>query len=409
MRRGILFASLSVLFGYSMFYRSSLAVLSPELVRDVRLDMADMGLISATFFYAHALLQVPGALLLDRIGPTRIMPAFYFTALLGIVLFAVAESAGLLAVGRLLMGVGMACSFIGALKILTLQFPPARFGTLSSVLFSVGNAGVILATTPLVLGIQAVGWRMALLLAAFFHLIVALIFVFSAREPSRKGIPASATRLSNGAGMLEGIRLILGNRQVWLLSAAAFIRYGIISAVQSIWAGPYLRVVMGVSPVTTGNILFLLTMGIVIGGPISGHLSDRVFGTRKWIMVAATSGLCLTLAILAALPSGLPSWYLAVLFSGFGILSSTGVLQFAQIKAHVPSEYSAMAMTFINIFAVLGAGVIMQVMGVLIATPQSTAILSIEAFRNTLQICAVCMGSAAVLYVLSSDGCRQKR
>ncbi len=402
-RRWILFASLLSLFGLSMFYRSSLAVLAPDLVRDLHLDMADLGLISASFFYAHALLQVPGAILLDRIGPARVMPFFYFTALLGAVLFSVAESTEFLALGRLLMGVGMACAFIGALKIFTLQFPPASFGTLSSSLYSVGNAGVILATTPLVFGIQAVGWRAALLLAAFFHLIVALIFMVSVRERAGEEHPESAGRPASRADVLRGIGLILRSRQVWLLSAAAFIRYGIISAVQSIWAGPYLRVVMGVSPVMAGNILLLLTMGVIAGGPISGYLSDHVFGTRKWIMAVATSGLCLILVVLSLLPSGLSAWYLAPLFTVFGILSSTGVLQFAQIKEHVPSECSATAMTFINIFAVLGAGIVMQVMGVLIATPHANAVLSVQAFRDAFLVCAVCMAGAAALYSITRE------
>ena len=408
-RRWILFTALLLLFGLSMFYRSSLAVLAPDLVRDLHLDMADLGLISASFFYAHALLQIPGALLIDRLGPAKIMPTFYFIALLGAVLFSVAESTGFLVLGRLLMGVGMACAFIGALKIFTLRFSPSSFGTLSSSLYSVGNAGVILATTPLVLGIQAVGWRMALLLAAFFHLAVTLIFIVSVRDRTKEGHIESKVSVADRAGILKGIRLILQNRQVWLLSAAAFIRYGIISAVQSIWAGPYLRVVMGVSPVTTGNILFLLTMGIIVGGPISGFLSDRVFGTRKWIMVVATSGLCLILAVLAVLPSGLPAWYLAVFFTLFGILSSTGVLQFAQIKEHVPSDCSATAMTFINIFAVLGAGIFMQGMGVLIATPHSNAVLSVEAFRNAFLICTACMGTATVFYALTKERREQKQ
>ncbi|MCE5262774.1 MAG: MFS transporter [Deltaproteobacteria bacterium] len=407
-RRWILFTALLLLFGLSMFYRSSLAVLAPDLVRDLRLDMADLGLISASFFYAHALLQIPGALLLDRIGPAKIMPAFYFVALAGAVLFSVAESTGIMVLGRLLMGVGMACAFIGALKIFTLRFSTSNFGTLSSFLYSVGNAGVILATTPLVLCMQVVGWRNALLLTALFHFVVTLVFIFSIRDCSKGGKCKSAIVAVDQAGILKGICLILQNRQVWLLSAAAFIRYGIISAVQSIWAGPYLRVVMGVSPVMTGNILFLLTLGIIVGGPISGFLSDRVFGTRKWIMVVATSGLCLILAVLAVLPSGLPAWCLAVLFMIFGMLSSTGVLQFAQVKEHVPSDYSATAMTFINIFAVLGAGIVMQGMGVLIASSHSEAILRVEAFRNAFLLCAALMGVAMVLYAATKESYLRK-
>ena len=76
-RRWILFAAVSVLFGLSMFYRSAIAVLTTDLMRDVPMDMGALGLVSAAFFYTYALFQIPGGLLLDRFSPAKVMAAFY--------------------------------------------------------------------------------------------------------------------------------------------------------------------------------------------------------------------------------------------------------------------------------------------------------------------------------------------
>ena len=297
-----------------MFYRSSIAVLTTDLMRDVPMDMGALGLVSAAFFYTYALFQIPGGLLLDRFSPAKVMAAFYFSALAGVILFAVAESAGVMVFGRLLTGAGMACGFIGALKIISLQFSPDRFATLSGVVVSVGNMGIVVATTPLVLWAQGLGWRTTFLLVGLFHLAVTLTFVFAFRDRQGHDREAPTPAGAEWKGQLGGLRLSLQDRQVWLISWSAFIRYGILAAVQGLWAGPYLMDVMGYSPVTAGNLLFLLTLGVVIGNPVSGFLSDRIFKARKGIMVFALAGLSLTLAGLAFVPVGAPLWLLVAFF-----------------------------------------------------------------------------------------------
>ncbi len=183
-----------------------------------------------------------------------------------------------------------------------------------------------------------------------------------------------------GGMQLGGLRLALRDRQVWLISWSAFIRYGILAAVQGLWAGPYLMDVMGLSPVAAGNLLFLLTLGVVIGNPVSGFLSDRVFRKRKGIMVTALAGLSLTLAGLAFVPVGAPLWLLAALFSAFGIFAGTGSIPYAHLKELTPPDRSATALTVLNFFAIVGAGVFTQGLGLLMKALYPASMLSHEAF-----------------------------
>ena len=60
-------------FFLSQFYRASNAVMAPQLIRDLSLTTEDLGLLSASFFYAFALTQIPISLFLDRIGPRKLM------------------------------------------------------------------------------------------------------------------------------------------------------------------------------------------------------------------------------------------------------------------------------------------------------------------------------------------------
>jgi len=49
-RRWIIYLIGCLLFVFSQFYRSSIAVISPNLVAELNLDTAELGLISAAFF-----------------------------------------------------------------------------------------------------------------------------------------------------------------------------------------------------------------------------------------------------------------------------------------------------------------------------------------------------------------------
>jgi len=60
-RRWTIFALTSMLFVLSTFYRATNAVISPHLIRDLSLDTEGLGLITAAFFYAFALTQIPSA------------------------------------------------------------------------------------------------------------------------------------------------------------------------------------------------------------------------------------------------------------------------------------------------------------------------------------------------------------
>jgi predicted MFS family arabinose efflux permease len=331
------------------------------------------------------------------------MTVFYLAALAGVVLFALADSPGILVLARLLTGTGMACGFIGALKIIALQFPPDRFATLSGVVVSVGNAGIVVATTPLVLWAQGLGWRTTFLLVGLFHLAVTLAFVFAFRDGRASRQEAPAARDADWRRQIQGLRLALQDRQVWLISWSAFIRYGILAAVQGLWAGPYLMDVMGLPPVTAGNLLFILTLGVVVGNPVSGFLSDRVFRKRKGIMIAALTGLSLTLFALSLVPVGAPLWLLAALFAAFGLLAGTGSLPYAHLKELTPPDRAATTLTVLNFFAIVGAGVFMQGLGSLMKALYPLSMLSHRAFAALFLVCGSAMAVGAVLYALTRE------
>jgi len=150
-RRWIIFFLASSLFVLSQFYRASIAVITPDLIRDLSLDANGLSMMSAASFYVFALAQLPIGIYLDRIGQRITMTVLSAIGVAGALIFAWADGLTMLVVGRVLLGVGMACNLMGSMKLLTLWFSPLHFAILSALIVSIGTAGNMAATSPLVL------------------------------------------------------------------------------------------------------------------------------------------------------------------------------------------------------------------------------------------------------------------
>ncbi|MGD9302482.1 MAG: MFS transporter, partial [Desulfobacterales bacterium] len=181
-RPWLIFSVSCSLFFLSQFYRVSNAVIAPEILRDLSLDTRGLGLISASFFYAFALTQIPISLLLDKIGPRRMMTALSAMGIFGAIIFSWANSMALGVTGRILMGVGMACNLMGTYKLLTLWFSPRTFATLAGLVVALGTAGNMVATAPLVILVDQIGWRSSFQLIAVINLILAFLFFVIVRD-----------------------------------------------------------------------------------------------------------------------------------------------------------------------------------------------------------------------------------
>ena len=404
-KRWIVFLIACLLFVLSQFYRASVAVISPDLIAELALDTPQLSLISAAFFYAFALMQIPISMYLDGIGPRISMTVLSLVAVAGSVVFALGHSVSVLVAGRLLMGIGMACNLMGTLKIITLWFSPRYFATLSALVVSTGTMGNLVAATPLVLLAQAMGWRNSFLVMAVINLILVVLFFSIARDrpqtPLLADVPREAsTRLSD---IVQSLLRLFKEKDYWIISLGTFCRYGIFAAVQALWAGPFLIHALDVAPVSAGNLLVLTSVGIVVGSPVFGWLSDTVFRHRKGLVIAGLLGMAAILVILTRLSSGTGMLVLSILFFSFGFFGSAGGIMYAHIKERMPPERAGAAMTGINFFTMMGVAVFLQGLGNMMKYLHPDDSMGNAAFVDGFGFCAACLGVTVVCYLFTVE------
>jgi sugar phosphate permease len=386
----------------SQLYRTANAVLTPWLIQDLSLDTEGLGMMSAAFFYAFALTQVPLSLFLDRIGPRRMMTSLALVGVAGGLLFSWSQGLASAVLGRTLLGVGLACSFVGTLKLLTEWFPPLIFATLSGMVYAVGTLGNMVSTTPLVLMVEQWGWRLSFQMIAGVHLAltVALFLIVRDHPPGR---PAPAGPPEGHGDFFASSRRLLGSRDYWIISAGTFVRYGTHAALQALWAGPLLMEVMGFAPVQAGNIILLMNIGMIIGGPLWGALSDRVFQTRRGIVGAGLLLMALIMAGMRSLPPGTGFFMVGAAFFLFGLASASGLLVYPHIKGLVPPDMAGAALTGVNFFTMMGPAVFLQGLGTMMQGLFPTASRGPDAFKAALLICIGFQVAIGLLYFFTRD------
>ena len=402
-RRWTIFILATSHFFLSQFYRTSNAVIASDLIRDLSLDTEGVGLLSASFFYGFALTQIPISVLLDKVGPRWMMTALSLMGVVGAILFSIADSLGFGIIGRVMLGIGMACNLMGTFKLLTEWFEPLVFATLSGLVVSIGTLGNMVSATPLVMLVEQMGWRHSFQLIAGINLILTLMLFAVVRDrPSRP-----STRILNGEPAISlqeafsNLGLLFKNKDYWIISLATFVRYGTFAAFQALWAGPFLIEVLGYSAIRTGNLILLMSAGLIIGSPLWGVLSDRIFKTRKALIIFCLLMMGMISLALAALPSETGLFVLAPLFFAFGFVSSGGMLMYPHIKDLMPHKMSGAAMTGINFFNMMGPAVFLQGLGILMQRLYPDASRGPAAFEAAFIVCMLSLLAAAMLYFLT--------
>jgi sugar phosphate permease len=356
---------LILLAGYvlSFIHRIAPAAIAGELTEAFAIGSAMLGTLAATYFYVYTVLQIPVGVLADTLGPRIIITIGAFIAGAGSLIFGLAPAWEIAAVGRTLVGIGVAVTFVALLKICASWYPPERFATLSGLTQFVGNLGAVAAGAPLAWLVTVTSWRSAFIGLGVMSLVIGVLTWAIVRDrPEQRGYePVILATVHASVPWTQALARVLGNRATW---PGFFVNIGVggtYLAFAGLWAVPYLREVHGLSRTVAAQHASVLLLGVAFGALIVGLLSDRL-RNRCGIMRACTG-----LFALSWLPwlmhAHMPLWASYAWFLLMGSLIPGFMLTWTIVKEVNRPEHAGMAISVVNVGIFLGAGVLQPAVG----------------------------------------------
>jgi ACS family D-galactonate transporter-like MFS transporter len=270
--------------------RTNLSVAAPLLSKDMKLDHAQMGLLFSAFAWTYAAFNLPGGILVDRLGSRA-------TYALSLALWSAATAiqglagsfAGLFGL-RLAVGAAEAPAFPSNNRVVTLWFPTRERGLATSSFVTGQYIGTALFTPMLFWIASSFGWREVFYVTGAIGVLFSIIWWLAYRDPlsSRWANTAELDEMRAGGALMDGgaqmrfswshVGQLFRHRQIWALCLGKFSISCTLFFFLT-WFPSYLVEARGLSMLKAGG--FAMTpyiaasLGVLVGGAWSDALLRR--------------------------------------------------------------------------------------------------------------------------------------
>ena len=392
---GILVCAAAFYF-YQFIIRVFPNIMKEELMQAFSIDATGLGALSSTYYIAYASILIPLGLLMDRIGPRRLLALARLMCALGCAIFSVATGFWMPCIARFMMGLGAAHGFLGCLKLGTLWFSPRQMGKVIAVTIAFGTTGAMFGGAPLELLNNTVGWHVTIqILGAAGLLISGLIFVFVRDGPSDE-----ATNISSEHAFL-GLKQVLLTPQVWLLALFGMLMYIPLVILGDLWGVGFVEKYYGINQKVAASVVGAMWIGAAVGSPIFTTLSDE-WQRRKSPMVLCVIGALIVQAIVFWVHD-IPLLLMYVLFFLIGLFYTGKALTFASVTEIIPLSSSGVAIGVTNMVVMTSGIITHPLVGWLVdynwdgSMIDGVPLYNIHDYRFALSILPISMGLALLI------------
>ncbi|OEY65442.1 MFS transporter [Marinobacter sp. X15-166B] len=397
MRRVGALSVLCFVYGISLFYRGMISVIAPELAADLALGESGLGLLSSTFFISFAIAQVPCGLALDRLGARLTIGLFMGFATLGTAIFWMAEGYATAFVAQVLIGIGCAPVFTGAMLYIGRRYHPEQFAYVTAMVIALGSVGDLLGTTPLALLAQWLGWRNALLVPLALTLLAACGCL---RWLPKDHLSADKQPLAH---MLGGMARVVTVRGLWPIMPMFLASYAVLMAIRGLWSGPYLAEVFALNTADRGTIVLAMSVAMALGTFLLGYLNKRFRRTKELVVVSALLTV-VPLLLLTAHPGAGPRFAMGA-FVAVGLFGFNYPLLMSHCRSFLAPAYQGRGMAVLTALSFIGVALVQSVSGWLIERVAAMGLAPEEQYRLLFLLLAAILAVATLAYGFSrSEG-----
>ena len=325
--------------------RALIATIGPLLALEFSLSATQLGLLAAMFFASYCAAQLPVGLAMDLFGVRRVQIVLSLIAGIGFGICAVSTGTLMLAIGRLVTGVGISVGMIGMLTAHAQWVVRAKVPAFTGLGIFIASFGGLFATLPAQQMLPLLGWRGVFWLLAVVALLVAVAIWYFVPEPAQA--PRRPRSLRHELADYGRIFVHPG----FLRAAPALgVLTGLNFAYGGLWAGPWLRDVGGFADGPRAWLLLIYMAGMMVGSLVAGQAAT-FFNHRghdplltSWIGMA---GLFLCQLTLLFHPLA-EAWFVGAAWFLFAFLAAAGPTGYSAVAGRFPPELAGRVGTALN-------------------------------------------------------------
>jgi MFS family permease len=281
--------------GLTHWYPATFYLLLPLIGNELGLSYSEIGLIMTCQYFASAVANIPGGIIVDTVGRKGLLMAVsLFWVGFPYLLISFTHSYAMLLICVALVGFGNSLWHPTAIPTLGTRYPD-RKGLVLSVHGMGGNVGDAIAPVVIGAALAALSWRQVVVLNVAPGLVVAFL-MFAMLGTIRLGARPAAAERQSLAQYREALAQLLRNRALVMLSVGSSFRTMTQTALLT-FLPVYLARDMGYAPALVGACLFALQAAGFAAAPVAGHLSDRM--GRKQIVIGSMVSSAVVLAGMA--------------------------------------------------------------------------------------------------------------
>jgi MFS family permease len=327
---------------YQYALRSAPSVMMPQLTGAFGVNALGVSAIVGMFYYGYSPFSLVAGTSMDRFGAKRVIPIGAAVVGIGALLFGTGN-ATLANIGRFLQGAGGAFALIGAIYLITKNFPASVGASLigATQMFGMagGSAGQFLVG-PIIK--NGTSWDRFWIYAGCIGLVISVVLLILLPKETPKTTTGGSGAF---AALLRSLGKVFRNPQSYLCGFISGLLFTPTTILGMTWGVRFLQEARGREYDAAVVLAATIPLGWMIGCPLLGFISDRL-GRRKPVIVGGTIMLLAVVTwVLFGNPEILRGHSVGILM---GIASGAAMLPYTVIKEANLPELGGTATGVIN-------------------------------------------------------------
>lgn len=337
----------SIFFFYYFVQVTVFNTISPDLIKTFSLNAESLGILSSLLLWGATIFILPVGILLDHFSVKKIIILMLSISVLGTLIFSFAHHLWVAEWARFFVGVGVGAAFLPCIKLASHWFASHHFAMVTGIIMTIGFLGGLVGQTPMVLLVDAIGWRNAVFIDGCFGIFLLILMIFIVQD-----YPEGVVLCKNIQGLADffrNLKISALNRQTWLYGFYICLINLPIFVFSAAFGNHYLQQSFQLSEVQASFANLLLIFGVIIASPILGWCSDRI-GRRKPLMITGAIFLIVLMLILMYAPI-VSARIIYLLFFLVGFVSTAQTIGYPAVAEsnyfHAMSTSTAIAGTLV--------------------------------------------------------------